>query len=300
VSQDGAFDRPSCPSCQAAARPWCGRASAWLECGRCGLLFRHPLPSQEALDRLSAGAGAFPMASPAVALVGLAELIARLAPPGARILDFGAGTGELALCLRGRGFEVVGVERLAAARAAAAAAGLELHPDLTRLQPGSFDLVSAVEVIEHLRSPLAVLRDLRDLLVPGGRLFVTTPNRRGLRARLSRCRWRQARDPCHVILFDPRSLEGLLRAAGFVSVRLIRFSPLATANQGRILLQRALQALGLYGGLRVTAATPRSMDAAAAAPPAARGRAGTVSTSHRAVSHRELRRLSAAPADPAG
>ena len=190
-------------------------------------------------------------------LTGLAELIAQLAPPGARVLDFGARTGGLALQLRARGFAVAGIERYSAARAAAAAVGLELQPDHTGVEQGAFDLVTAVEVIEHLRRPMAVLRHLRDLLVPGGRLFLTTPNRRGLKARLRRCRWREAQNPLHVALFDRRSLERLLQAAGFVSVRAIRFSPPGAASPARNLLHHGLQALGLYGGLRVVAEKPR-------------------------------------------
>ncbi len=225
VSHDRGSPQPSCPCCQVIPRPWSGASSGWVECDRCGLVFRYPMPSQEELDeahgRVYAAGGsalrAVDMVSTSAALVGLAGLATRLAPPGARVLDFGAGVGELASLLRARGFDVVGLERCPSARAAAAASGFRFHPDLIRVERGAFDLVIAIEVVEHLRRPLPVLRALHDRLAPGGLLLLTTPNRKGLHARLRKGQWREARDPCHVVLFDRRSLGGLLREAGFTS-----------------------------------------------------------------------------------
>jgi 2-polyprenyl-3-methyl-5-hydroxy-6-metoxy-1,4-benzoquinol methylase len=50
------------------------------------------------------------------------------------------------------------------------------NPDFSPLGNGAFDFVTAVEVIEHLESPIAFLRHIRSLLKPDGVALITTPN----------------------------------------------------------------------------------------------------------------------------
>lgn len=242
-------------------------------CRGCGLVFRHPMPSEAQLARLygqaysaaSLALGAPGMASPARAARGHTAFIARLCQPGARVLDFGAGTGTLAHSLRERGFLVMGVEASDDAVAEARRRyGIELQRDLAEIDPeayGTFDLVACVEVIEHLTDPRPILTSFAQLLRPGGWLYLATPNRNGLLARAQRCRWREARDPCHLMLYNFRSLSTVLRAARFEDVRYVRFSPLTVDSWPRAVLHRTLQAVGLYGGLRVVARAPSTVPA---------------------------------------
>jgi SAM-dependent methyltransferase len=110
----------------------------------------------------------------------LRQAIASLAlDPGMRVLDAGCGTGEaLAWLAREVGAQglVVGVD-LAAAHAGAARAALApgthvLQADLLKppLAAASFDLIWAVNTINHLRDPQAAVRLLATLLRPNGRI----------------------------------------------------------------------------------------------------------------------------------
>jgi SAM-dependent methyltransferase len=215
---------------------------------------------QDAYSAARLADGAPDMLSPDHAARQHAAFITGLCPPAGRILDFGAGTGALAHSLREQGFAVTGVEASADAVAEARRRyGIELHRDLAEIAPdarGAFDVVSCIEVIEHLDDPRPILASFKRLLKSGGRLYLTTPNRDGLLARTQKCAWREARDPCHLVLYNYRALGTVLRAAGFADLRYVRFSPLTDTSTPKILLHRALQALGLYGGLRVTARKP--------------------------------------------
>ena len=80
---------------------------------------------------------------------------------------------------------------------------------------GQFDLILLLNLIEHVRDPLAVLRKARSLLLPGGRLVIKTPNHRSLDARLFRARnWGGYHCPRHWVIFTRESFERIAARAG--------------------------------------------------------------------------------------
>ncbi len=108
-------------------------------------------------------------------------------------------------------------------------------------------------MIEHLTDPHTVLRELRRVLKAGGNLFLTTPNARGLTARVQGARWREAANPFHLVLFTDTALRIALGRAAFGEVECIRFSPIGQGSWPRKALHRVLQLFHLYGGIRVIA-----------------------------------------------
>jgi SAM-dependent methyltransferase len=105
------------------------------------------------------------------------RLAARYAPQGARLLDVGCGTGATTLGLRrfGRVFGLdIGRRALEVARArglAVARASAERLP----ARPGAFDLVVALDVLEHLEDDVSAAREMLGALRPGGFLLATVP-----------------------------------------------------------------------------------------------------------------------------
>lgn len=105
---------------------------------------------------------------------------------GRSALDVGCGAGLLAEPLARLGAEVTGVdaarENIAAARDHAAAVGLAIDyqpGDMTAVE-GVFDLVTCVEVIEHVEDQRAFIAALGAKVAPGGLLVLSTPNRTNL------------------------------------------------------------------------------------------------------------------------
>lgn len=103
---------------------------------------------------------------------------------GKAALDVGCGAGLLAEPLCRLGGEVTGVdaaaENVAAAKDHAAGAGLNIdyrHGELSALGLGTFDLVTSMEVIEHVADKPAFVAELVAHLAPGGLMVLSTPNR---------------------------------------------------------------------------------------------------------------------------
>jgi 2-polyprenyl-3-methyl-5-hydroxy-6-metoxy-1,4-benzoquinol methylase len=109
----------------------------------------------------------------------LDQAIAPRARPGACAVDLGAGTGVWGLRLKALGFDVLCADKNPSG----------FHADLpfvqadfdagnfsARLGEGTFALVTAIEVIEHVESPIGFLRNIGRVLSPYGVAVLTTPN----------------------------------------------------------------------------------------------------------------------------
>ena len=106
---------------------------------------------------------------------------------GKRVLDVGCGGGILAESMAARGAQVTGID---VAEKPLAVAQLHLHesglpvdyrliaPEALALEAaGSFDVVTCMEMVEHVPDPSGVVRACADLVKPGGHVFFSTINR---------------------------------------------------------------------------------------------------------------------------
>jgi 2-polyprenyl-3-methyl-5-hydroxy-6-metoxy-1,4-benzoquinol methylase len=109
-------------------------------------------------------------------------------PAGSSVLEVGSASGYFGERLAGKGYYVVGVEQDEAAASVAARfydefiiADVEAGLRLSR----KFDVIVLADVLEHLRQPLNVLIQLRDLLSSTGSFVISVPNVANIYVRLN-------------------------------------------------------------------------------------------------------------------
>jgi SAM-dependent methyltransferase len=98
---------------------------------------------------------------------------------GRRVLDVGCAGGYVSELLAARGYRVTGVDSPGARHAGFPESVELVEADLDLGLPimsGHFDFIVCADVLEHLRQPAEMLRDLRGLLATGGRLAASLPN----------------------------------------------------------------------------------------------------------------------------
>lgn len=129
-----------------------------------------------------------------------------------RWLDFGCGNGGLVrFCRENSPADVVGFEE-GWGKEKAIQAGIPVVESIASMEQ-QFDVVTAIEVLEHVENPLQTLKAIRKLLKPGGLFFYTTGNAHPFRNRLMN--WSYIVPEIHISLFEPKSLETALHMTGF-------------------------------------------------------------------------------------
>ncbi|HEX7049741.1 MAG TPA: class I SAM-dependent methyltransferase [Longimicrobiales bacterium] len=232
--------REACPACGGAALGLLFAKDGYpiLECGACGLVFHPAEPAAESIAEMYSAAyfteGAYNgypdyVGDGAVhrrqARYYLRQL-AKCGATGGSLLDVGCAAGFFLDEAARAGWRVAGCDVSDyATRHAREVLGLDVVcADFLDADLGdrTFDVVTMLNVFEHLPEPAAVMARLTALVKPGGLLLIETWDRSSMVARLLGRRWHQYAPPSVLFFYDRASLCRLFDARQW---RLVRYRP---------------------------------------------------------------------------
>jgi SAM-dependent methyltransferase len=219
-----------------------GAAFAFVRCRRCGLVYQDPRPVFEDLRRrYGPSYFAYELANEenffGLMRLGLADIAFERAAAGMpsprAFLDVGCATGMLLAWMKGRGWQVQGVDVCReSAEYGERVRGVRIRAgtlEEARFADGSFSVVHFSHLIEHVDDPRAFLQEARRVLRDDGLVVIATPNIGGFQARLFGARWRSAIVD-HLVLFSRQTLRRMLAETGFAVEREVTWGGLAAGT----------------------------------------------------------------------
>jgi 2-polyprenyl-3-methyl-5-hydroxy-6-metoxy-1,4-benzoquinol methylase len=143
-------------------------------------------------------------------------------PHHPRHLDVGCALGSMLEEAKAAGWDPAGVETSEfAARYAAEHSGCPVYAGTLQkaaLPSESFDVVTLMDVIEHVPYPLDLMGEIYRVLRPGGVVFIVTPNFASFFVRLYGRTAYGVWPEHHVVYFQPSTMQRLLRDVGFARI----------------------------------------------------------------------------------
>jgi SAM-dependent methyltransferase len=140
-------------------------------------------------------------------------------PSRPRLLDVGCALGFMLQEAKHAGWDAAGVETSDfAARYAAEQTGCPVYTGTLQqaeLKSESFDVVTLMDVIEHVAKPRELMDEVYRVLRPKGVIFLVTPNFGSLFVRLYGPKAYGIGPEEHIVYFQPRTIGRLLQKAGF-------------------------------------------------------------------------------------
>lgn len=243
------------------------RGYRMVRCRRCGLWFVNPQPSPSELEQFYEGYddGSQWREGEERFNRAIRAAILRRHCSGS-VLDVGCGSGNFLRCMNQRGFRVLGLEPSATGSAYAHTVhGLEIYQGTLDQFLGDhkgqlFDVITLLNVLEHLRDPAGALMQLRKLLGSGGTLAIVVPDARfhDLIGRARQCLriadpyWIEQSEsrlsgfklPDHLCSFQPSTLAALLRRCGFEIITLENAPVVLNPNWKRNVIKYLVRGAG--------------------------------------------------------
>ena len=248
---------PTTISFHSSTRPYC-------RCQQCALVFHSPRPRSHAIeqeyqhgyDAIFLKSAIDPYRAPVFRSV-LEHLSGYKTPPG-QLLDIGCGAGEFAVLCRNIGWTCSGVELSQQAAEVAVRQGITMLPYSSLEDSGGFvddarqfDVITLINVLDHVCDPMSVLRGVHQMLKPGGLVVIRVPNAnfhlsvRGVLKFLKA----QHQQAFHLYIYSPSTLENLLNSIGLKTLSVRNSNPGCTPSYASVkgdkhLLRRFIWRIG--------------------------------------------------------
>jgi 2-polyprenyl-3-methyl-5-hydroxy-6-metoxy-1,4-benzoquinol methylase len=191
-----------------------------LKCQKCGLVYKELIPSEAELTATYAdGYEHFQSAATSLAEINSAKQKLRRCckllggkPKAPRLLDVGCGAGSFVAIARNLGYEAEGIDPYLPVNSTTQFVSRK-SPEV--VADASYDIVTMLNIAEHLVHPRPTFAAIYRILKPGGVLLLTCPYGDSWAFRQYQTEWSHLALDEHILFWTPQALRHLLREVGF-------------------------------------------------------------------------------------
>lgn len=130
-----------------------------------------------------------------------------------KLLDIGSGSGVILSLAIQKGFDATGIELSAGLVGYCQTVQLNaLNMNLleAKFEDNYFDVITMSQVLEHIKTPKSILKEIKRILKPGGFLIISVPNYDNIIFHLKKSKYLPLQPECHFWHFSLESLKRLL------------------------------------------------------------------------------------------
>lgn len=189
------------------------------KCTSCGFVFSQAIPTIKELEDHYDGYGRNDYLSP-ITIKRYNELLDEFEKyrSTGKIIDVGCGIGYFLEEAKKRGWEVYGTEYTDEAVEICSKKGInikkgKLNPE--DFEPGSFDIITSFEVLEHINNPIEEVSNFNSILRKGGLVYLTTPNFNSILRYRLKAEYNVICYPEHLSYYTPKTIKRLFTDNGF-------------------------------------------------------------------------------------
>lgn len=208
----------------------------YKKCIRCGLVSADPVPNPDQIFlRAALWAKEFHTRpekviqsySPDFQRVAYSDFleIAEHFKSNGRLLDVGCGIGGFIDAAKNAGWDSCGID-ISPSILIPQSKGLKAfkgYLEEMKFPEGYFDIITLIDVIEHIHDLNSLMSHIRKFLRPQGGLIIVTPNINSLTAKFLRSKWQALEPEDHITLFSPSTLNDLLKKHNFSTLKTLTY-----------------------------------------------------------------------------
>ena len=153
------------------------------------------------------------------------QFIKKIIPKKSRVLEIGSGHGFFLEIMKTNGFDIIGYdiskEKRKYSKKITNVPVYDININEKISLGNKFDIVVLFHTLEHIADPITLLKNIKKLLKPKGKILIEVPNSDDFHLKLNKFYKEFYWERAHIHYFNPKILKNVIQKSGFKNIRII-------------------------------------------------------------------------------
>ena len=153
------------------------------------------------------------------------QFIKKIIPKKSRVLEIGSGHGFFLEIMKTNGFDIIGYdiskEKRKYSKKVTDVPVYDININEKIPADNKFDIVVLFHTLEHITEPITLLKNIKKLLKPKGKILIEVPNSDDFHLKLNKFYKEFYWERAHIHYFNPKILKNVIRKSGFKNIRIV-------------------------------------------------------------------------------